>query len=98
MNVRTMMLLTAAMFYSIAAHAHDCTGGAGGGMDATGNQCNAEFFVSTDAATTTPTVVSQLSTGANDSHSSHAMVRSNSHSKNKSVRHAKAKHSVRGLT
>jgi hypothetical protein len=86
------------MFYSIAAHAHDCSGGAGGGMDATGNQCNAEF-VSTDVAMTEPAVTSQASPSpsANDAHSRHVMVNSKTHAK-KSARQARSKQPARQLT
>ena len=97
MNVRTMMLLAAAMFYSIAAHAHDCSGGAGGGMDATGNQCNAEF-ANADAATTVPTTVSQLTPSTTVAPSSHVMVHSKTHAKSRGMRHAGSKQSARGLT
>jgi len=40
MNAKLFAPLFAAMFFSLPAHAHDCSGGAGGGIDATGNQCN----------------------------------------------------------
>lgn len=96
MNVRTITLLAAAMFYSIAAHAHDCSGGAAGGMDATGNQCNAEF-INADAATTMPTVTSKLAPATPSAHS-HAMAYSKSHAKSKRARHAGSKQSARGLT
>ena len=40
MNAKLLAPLFAAMFFSLPAHAHDCSGGMGGGIDATGNQCN----------------------------------------------------------
>lgn len=40
MNLRPILLFAAATVLAATAHAHDCTGGTDGGMDATGNQCN----------------------------------------------------------
>ncbi len=40
MNQRSILLFAAATLFAATAHAHDCSGGAEGGMDATGNQCN----------------------------------------------------------
>jgi hypothetical protein len=42
MNAKLLIAVIAAALFPLAAHAHDCSGGADGGMDATGNQCNAE--------------------------------------------------------
>jgi len=50
MNAHTLLTLIAAAFFSLSAHAHDCSGGAGGGMDATGNQCNDAAVVATTAS------------------------------------------------
>ena len=50
MKTHTMLALVAAATFSLTAHAHDCSGGAAGGMDATGNQCNGDTIVATDAA------------------------------------------------
>jgi hypothetical protein len=36
-----LSIIAAALFFSLPASAHDCSGGPDGGMDATGNQCNA---------------------------------------------------------
>jgi hypothetical protein len=47
MNARLLVPLVAAMFFSVSAHAHDCSGGVNGGMDATGNQCNDAVAVAT---------------------------------------------------
>ncbi len=42
----------AAMLVAGTVHAHDCSGGAGGGMDATGNDCGvvADVITSTEGA------------------------------------------------
>ncbi len=40
MNNPRTLAFAAAFVLAGAVHAHDCTGGADGGMDATGNQCN----------------------------------------------------------
>jgi len=42
MNAKLLITVIAAALFPLAGHAHDCSGGADGGMDATGNQCNAE--------------------------------------------------------
>ena len=42
MSAKLLITVIAAALLPLAAHAHDCSGGADGGMDATGNQCNAE--------------------------------------------------------
>jgi len=44
MNAKLLLPIIAATLLPLAAYAHDCSGGtADGGMDATGNQCNAEI-------------------------------------------------------
>ena len=98
MKVKAMTVLAAAMLYSIAAHAHDCSGGMGGGMDATGNQCNAEV-VYVDTATSTPEATSPLSPAAHGVRSNGATVHTSAHaaSKSKNARHA-AKRPAHGLT
>jgi hypothetical protein len=55
MNAKPLIPLIAAMFFSLSAHAHDCSGGTNGGMDATGNECN-------DTATVTTVVSSKSAT------------------------------------
>lgn len=50
MNAKILLPLIAATFFSLSAHAHDCSGGVGGGMDATGNQCNDAAAVATTAS------------------------------------------------
>ena len=41
MNAKLPLSFIAAALFSLPAYAHDCSGGPDGGMDATGNQCNA---------------------------------------------------------
>ena len=57
MKTHTMLALVAAATFSLSAHAHDCSGGAGGGMDATGNQCNGETMVLSETALAAPAAV-----------------------------------------
>jgi hypothetical protein len=40
MNLRNILMAVASIALIGTAHAHDCSGGTGGGMDATGNECN----------------------------------------------------------
>jgi hypothetical protein len=40
MDARSLIPFVAATLFSLSAHALDCSGGANGGMDATGNECN----------------------------------------------------------
>jgi hypothetical protein len=40
MNQLHALIAAAALALAASAHAHDCSGGNDGGMDATGNQCN----------------------------------------------------------
>ena len=56
MNAKLLAPLFAAMFFSLPAHANDCSGGVGGGMDATGNQCNDVVAVATFASSAAPKV------------------------------------------
>ena len=52
MNAKLLLPLIAATLLPLSAHALDCSGGANGGMDATGNQCNdAATVASSDGAT-----------------------------------------------
>lgn len=61
MNARCLTSLVAATLFSVSAYAHDCSGGADGGMDATGNQCNdpVAAVVSSDSATSTSPSLSE---------------------------------------
>ena len=54
MKIKPILAFAAAMAFSFAAHAHDCSGGAGGGMDATGNQCNEEGAYSVELVSGAP--------------------------------------------
>lgn len=49
MNNPRTLAFAAVFLFAGAVHAHDCTGGADGGMDATGNQCNAPIAFATAA-------------------------------------------------
>ena len=40
MDAKSLIPFVAATLFSLSAHALDCSGGANGGMDATGNECN----------------------------------------------------------
>ena len=63
MNAKLLLPLIAAALFPLGAYAHDCSGGTDGGMDATGNQCNAEVVVpaaSSDRATSTSTPVTTI--------------------------------------
>ena len=40
MNAKPLISFIAAALFSLSAHALECAGGASGGMDATGNECN----------------------------------------------------------
>jgi hypothetical protein len=51
MKAKVLLPLIAAALFSLSAHAHDCSGGAEGGIDATGNQCNDTVAVATIAST-----------------------------------------------
>ena len=67
MNARILIpVLAAATLFSLSAHAHDCSGGAGGGMDATGNQCNdaaaIATVVSSDNATFSHVAMTKVAT------------------------------------
>jgi hypothetical protein len=57
MKIKSILAFAAAMALSFAAHAHDCSGGAGGGMDATGNQCNDEGAYSAALVSTAPNAI-----------------------------------------
>jgi hypothetical protein len=51
-QLKSALTFAAAMLVAGAVHAHDCSGGAGGGMDATGNDCGvvADVVASTEVA------------------------------------------------
>jgi hypothetical protein len=54
MKMHTMLAFVAAATLSLSAQAHDCSGGAAGGMDATGNQCNGDTIVLSDTTLASP--------------------------------------------
>ena len=79
MNARMLIPLVAAALFSLSAHAHDCSGGANGGMDATGNQCNDTVAVATiassDSATSSSARVLKGETYPSQSYSKHSAKR-----------------------
>ena len=50
MNAKFLLSIIAGTLFTLTAHAHDCSGGTDGGMDATGNQCNDAAAVATDVS------------------------------------------------
>jgi hypothetical protein len=50
MNAKPLIAFTAAALFSLSAQAFDCSGGANGGTDATGNECNGATTVATIAS------------------------------------------------
>lgn len=48
MDAKFLIPLIAATLFTLSAHAHDCSGGTNGGMDATGNECNDAVAIKTD--------------------------------------------------
>jgi hypothetical protein len=50
MNAKLLIPLIAATLFSLPAYALDCSGGANGGMDVTGNQCNDPVVAATPAS------------------------------------------------
>ena len=53
MNLHRIVFLSAALAVALPAHAQSCSGGAEGGMDATGNQCaSVSWATSVDGAVT----------------------------------------------
>jgi len=55
MNAKFLLSTVAGMLFTLSVHAHDCSGGTDGGMDATGNQCNDVAAVATDVSSSRPT-------------------------------------------
>jgi len=63
MNTKLLISVITAALFPLAAYAHDCSGGADGGMDATGNQCTRETVAtvgSSDRAISTPTDLTKV--------------------------------------
>ena len=100
MKLQRILALAAAMTLSLAAHAHDCSGGSAGGMDATGNQCNDGAYVATStAASPLTTATSNPSTHATMSKPDHKPTRvaSNGHgSRSKAGQHGTKHHPAVG--
>lgn len=76
MNAKVLISIVAGTLFSLSAHAHDCSGGTDGGMDATGNQCNGA--VATDVSSSRP---ASASARAPKSETSKALSRSKSAAK-----------------
>lgn len=49
MKLTRALITAAALCLAATVHAHDCSGGADGGMDATGNQCNDRVAIAMSA-------------------------------------------------
>jgi hypothetical protein len=64
MKIQPILAFAAAMALSFAAHAHDCSGGAAGGMDATGNQCSDESAYSQTSVAGAPAASPAAQLGA----------------------------------
>ena len=100
MNAKPLIPLIAAMLFPMSAYAHDCSGGASGGMDATGNQCNdaatIEMIVSSDGATFPSTCApkdeAKPSASCNSDSNSSISSSNSSSTVAPSVKHASAKH------
>jgi len=43
MKAKLLLAIVVSSLVPLAVYAHDCSGGADGGMDATGSQCNGEI-------------------------------------------------------
>ena len=96
MKIQPILAFAAAMVLSFAAHAHDCSGGAAGGMDATGNQCSDEGAYSQTSMTGAPAASSAAALGAGHARStSAATFKPVAANTNKASQHAAKKHSHR---
>ena len=60
MNKALMFSLSLGAVLAGPVHAQVCSGGAGGGMDATGNQCNTPNEVATGSAINPPTQIAKM--------------------------------------
>ncbi len=95
MNAKSLLLLIAATCFSLSAHAHDCSGGANGGMDATGNQCNDAAAIGTVVASDGATFPSSLEPKVETSKAAScnkAAVKRTSPTHHASVRSSRIKH------
>lgn len=57
MKLTRALITAAALCLAATAHAHDCSGGTDGGMDATGNQCNDKAPVTASVPARAPAAV-----------------------------------------
>ena len=104
MKIRSLMVLAAATLVSMSVHAHDCSGGPAGGMDATGNECNAGVMaVASNEGVSTAVLPAGLSShapsaGAPARHpgATVAMSTSGAHKAKVPVHHSSVKHTVHG--
>jgi hypothetical protein len=101
MKTQRILAIAAAMALSFAAHAHDCSGGASGGMDATGNQCSDEATVEAftpDAVATSaaPAPVAATSTHGCDAQAIKPASTKMAHAKHRHSDAPKSAHAVTG--
>jgi hypothetical protein len=101
MKTQRILAIAAAMALSFAAHAHDCSGGASGGMDATGNQCSDEatveaFEAASVAASAVPTHVAAPSTQSCDAHAIRSVSTKTAHAKHRHNDATKSVHTAAG--
>ncbi len=64
MNQVHTLITAAALVFAASAHAHDCSGGKDGGMDATGNECNQPVSIVAAAQTPAKSVAPRPTTAA----------------------------------
>jgi len=104
MKTRSWVVFAAATLFSMSVHAHDCSGGAAGGMDATGNECNMGGLIATSAEEARTTVLSAgpssaaPKAAATSHHTSTTLALNNAgaHKAKLPGHHSAAKHSVQG--
>ena len=68
MKAKLLLAVVVASFVPLAVYAHDCSGGADGGMDATGNQCNREIAATPTSSRNEPFFGGQHATSGHDFH------------------------------
>ena len=99
MKIQPILAFAAVMALSFAAQAHDCSGGASGGMDATGNQCGDEAAYSATSMTSAPAANPSAQFGAQQAQSTGANpvkpVATNARHSTMSSHHATKKYSHR---
>ena len=74
-SMKSLMTFAAAMLVASAVHAHDCSGGPSGGMDATGNDCGSvgEVAPGGDKPVTVAAHGSTVAAASNAAHSNPAV-------------------------